>query len=120
MRTPMLELYFIFYRIPKMMSQLARERNRSAVKWSILGIVAWIGAEFFSALIFGIIYGLGSIFLEWPEEMPPFVTLLLYVVALGSAIGAFTLVRRILRGKSVNPWNSPNPLLEPPPPPPQF
>jgi len=116
----MLELYFIFYRIPKMMSQLARERNRSAVKWSLLGIAAWIGAEIVVALTFGIAYGVGAIFLGWPEEPNAGVTLLLYVAALAAAIGAFTLVRRILRGKSANPLDSGNPLLQPPPPPPQF
>jgi hypothetical protein len=42
----MLELYFVLYRIPKMMTQLARERHRSAVAWSLFGILAWIGAEF--------------------------------------------------------------------------
>ena len=116
----MLELYFIFYRIPKMMSQLARERHRSALKWSLLGIAAWIGGELFAGIGFGILYGAGMIFLGWPEEMAPGVTVLLYVAALAAAIGSFTLVRRILRGKSVNPFDSGDPLLQPPPPPPQF
>ena len=116
----MLELYFIFYRIPKMMSALARERNRSALKWSLLGIGAWIGGELFAGLAFGVLYGVGMIFLGWPEEMSPGLTLLMYVVALAAAVGAFTLVRRILRGKSANPLDSADPLLQPPPPPPQF
>jgi hypothetical protein len=112
----MLELYFIFYGIPKMMSALARERNRSALKWSLLGIAAWIGGELFAGVGFGILYGAGMIFLEWPEEMAPGVTLLLYVTALAAAMGSFMLVRRILRGKPA----SADSLHQPPPPPPQF
>jgi hypothetical protein len=34
----MLELYFIFYRIPKMMSQLARERQRNPLRGVSLGL----------------------------------------------------------------------------------
>jgi hypothetical protein len=116
----MLELYFILYRIPKMMSRLARERNRSAVKWSLIGIAAWIGGEVLIGISFGVFYGIGMIFLGWPEEPPAGVTLLIYVCALGGAIAAFTLVRRILHGKSANPFDSGDPLLQPPPPPPQF
>jgi hypothetical protein len=99
----LLELYFIFYLIPKMMSAPARERNRSALKWSLPGIAARIGGELFVGLGFGLIYGLGIIFPGWPEEMSTGWTLLLYVAALAAAIGAFTLVRRILRGKSADP-----------------
>ena len=59
----MFELYFILYRVPKMMSRLARERNRGAVAWSLMGIAAWLGAELVVMLSSGIIYALGSIFL---------------------------------------------------------
>jgi ABC-type multidrug transport system permease subunit len=116
----MFELYFILYRIPKMMTALARERNRSALKWSLLGIAAWIGGELFAGLAFGVLYVAGIIFLGWPEELSPGMTLLLYVAALAAGIGAFTLVRRNLREKSANPSDSTDPLLQPPPPPPQF
>lgn len=112
----MLELYFIFYRIPKMMSQLARERNRSAVTWSLLGIGAWIGGELLVGLGFGVVYGLGIIFWGWPEEMPAGANVLLYIAALGAAIGSFMLVRRYLQSRS--PDHSDSKLLTPPPPPP--
>ena len=65
----MLELYFVLYRIPKMMTRLARERNRRALAWSLLGVAAWIGAELAVAFGFGVAYGLGSIFLGWEPEM---------------------------------------------------
>ena len=47
-----LELYFLLYRIPRLMSGLARERNRSALAWSLFGIGAWIGAEVGVILVF--------------------------------------------------------------------
>jgi L-asparagine transporter-like permease len=43
----MIEIYFLIFRIPKMMTQLARERNRSALAWSLIAIGAWIGSELF-------------------------------------------------------------------------
>jgi ABC-type transport system involved in multi-copper enzyme maturation permease subunit len=82
----------------------------------LLGIAAWIGGELFAGITFGILYGAGMIFLGWPEEMAPGVTLLLYAVALAAAGGSFMLVRRILRGKPA----AADPLHQPPPPPPQF
>ena len=116
----MLELYFIFYRIPKMMTQLARERNRSAVAWSLLGVAAWIAAEFGVALCFGVVYGVGAIFFGWEPEMSAGARVLLYVTSLAAAIGGFTLVRHVLLRKSAHPSQSHPSLLTPPPPPPQF
>jgi len=108
----MVELYFLIYRIPKMMSRLARERNRSALVWSLLGIGAWIGAELTVFLTFGIIYGVGIAFWGWQEEIPASVRFISYIVALAAAIGSFTLVRHILYSKS-----SDRSVLLPPPPP---
>jgi hypothetical protein len=116
----MFELYFVLYRVPKMMSRLARERNRSAVAWSLLGIAAWVGAEFVVMLGAGIIYGLGSIFLGWEEEMPAGVRILSYVLALAAALGGVALVRRILSSKSPDHPGSPDRFATPPPPPPEF
>ena len=111
----MLELYFIFYRIPKMMSQLARERQRSAVAWSLIGIAAWLGAEIVVIVGIGVTYGIVSIATEGnvSEEFPPLLRILTYVLALGAAIGSFLLTKRLLTSKPV-------PAFEPPPPPPSF
>jgi hypothetical protein len=116
----MFELYFIFYRVPKMMSALARERNRSAVAWSLLGIGAWIGAELSVGFGIGIMYALGTMFWGWEREMPTSLRFFSYALAFGSAIGAFSLVRYILYKKSSHPSESHPGLLTPPPPPPQF
>ncbi len=109
----MLELYFVFYRIPKIMTELARERQRSALAWSLLGIFAWLGAEIFVGFGVGLTYGIASIVLEWPEDPPTGLTILTYVVALGAAIGSFFLVKKILSSR-------PKPEFAPPPPPPTF
>ena len=111
----MLELYFIFYRIPKMMSQLARERQRSAVAWSLIGILAWVGAEFVVFLGIGVTYAIVTIMTDGhvSEEFPPVLRLLSYVLALGAAIGSFLLTKRFLASR-------PRPAFEPPPPPPTF
>lgn len=110
----MLELYFLIYRIPKMMTRLARERNRSALNWSLLGVGAWIGAEFVVMFCAGVFYSLGSILFGWDQRIGPGVKLLSYVVALGAAIGAVTIVCRILKSKQ------PESELPLPPPPPDF
>jgi hypothetical protein len=110
----MIELYFLIYRIPKMMTALARERNRSALAWSLIGIGAWLGAEFIVLFGFGVIYGIGVAALGWPEEFPPVLRLIMYVAAIAAAIGGVTIARRILTAK---PRDDSFPL---PPPPPQF
>jgi hypothetical protein len=57
----MLELYFLIYRIPRMMTRLARERNRSALAWSLMGVGAWLGAELFVLFDASLIYVTGSV-----------------------------------------------------------
>ena len=110
----MLELYFLIYRIPRMMTRLARERNRSALAWSLIGIGAWIGAEVLVVFGGGLLYGTGMFLFGWSEDIPAGVQLLLYLVALGAAIGSVTIVRRILQSRS---QEKSEPL---PPPPPAF
>jgi hypothetical protein len=110
----MIELYFLLIRLPQMMSQLARERNRSAVGWSVIGIVAWIGAELAVFFVYGFIYAIGQAQWGWPEQQPGGVLFLIYVLALVAAILGAGIARRVLRSM---PVNQPMP---PPPPPPQF
>src|SRR5215471_16788011 len=95
----MLELYFLFYRIPKMMSRLARERNRSAVTWSIIGIMSWIGAEILVAFNLGAIHGIGVALWNWPTQSTT-VSILTYALALVAALSSVTIVSRILTAKS--------------------
>ena len=109
----MIELYFILYRVPKMMTALARERQRSALLWSLLGILAWLGAELTFGLAAGISYGIGQAAGLFPTGESPLFLLLLYLGSLASAVGGFTLVRNVLR-------SMPMPTTVAPPPPPSF
>jgi hypothetical protein len=108
-----LELYFLFYRIPKMMTRLARERGLSAWRWSLLGIGAWLGAEFAVALGAGLVYAVGSEFFDWPQPVPPGFKALSYLLALVAALLSVTLVSKILMRQS-------NRHLPVPPSPPEF
>lgn len=98
----MLELYFIFYRIPKMMSQLARERQRSPVAWSILAIVAWLGSELAVGLGVGVTWAIVTVIQqgEVTEDPPAGLNLIAYVLGLGAAILSFVIVKKILTSRS--------------------
>jgi ABC-type multidrug transport system permease subunit len=109
----MVELYFLIYQIPKMMSRLAREKNRSAFKWSLIGVAAWIVGEFVASIVCGLVYGMGTILFGWPKQIPSGMVLLFYVLALAAAIGSLTLARRILNSRS-EPHSFPLPPLPPP------
>lgn len=110
----MLELYFIVYRIPKMMTQLARERQRSALAWSLIGIAAWLGAELFVVVGVGLTYGIISVAQgDVPEDLPVGLRAITYILALGAAIGSFLLTKRFLSSRRPREF-------APPPPPPTF
>ena len=91
-----LELYFIFYRVPKLMTRLARERNRSALLWSLLGFGAWVASEFLVLFTIGIGYGLGHAVFDWPSQLPPGLKVSSYVFSLAAALLSSTIVSRIL------------------------
>jgi hypothetical protein len=95
----MIELYFIFYYVPKTMSRLARERGRSRLAWSLIGIGAWLGAEFAIGTLFALIQLIGVLWWDWPEEMSLGLTAATYICALGGAIGSFVLVLRVLKSR---------------------
>lgn len=108
----MLELYFIFYRVPKMMTRLAREQNRSALAWSLVGIGAWIGAEVVVIFTLTSIYQIGVIMAGWTEQEPAGLRFLTYLLALVAALITVTIVSRVLSSKRKD-----KPLPAPPPPP---
>jgi hypothetical protein len=108
----MVELYFLFYRIPRMMSRLARERHLSAWKWSLLGMAAWIGGEFFVLFVMALIFGFLRLMFGWGDELGTGFRFIAYLLSLLGAITAVTLVQRILTAKTT-PWSNV-------PPPPSF
>lgn len=93
----MVELIFLIYVLPRRMGQLARERNRSRLLWSLAAIAAWLGAELAVALGFGVAYGVAAQLRGWPADPSPPVFLVVYVVSLAAAVSGAELVRRILR-----------------------
>ena len=109
----MLELYFIFYRVPKTMTRLARERNRSALAWSLIGIGVWIGAELLVGFSIGFFYEIGVTLWGWPEESST-PNVIAYVAGLGAALISTQIAIRILT-KMPREQDFPAP-----PPPPQF
>jgi len=110
----MLELYFLLYRIPKMMSQAARERHRSALVWSLIGIGVWLFTELFVAVALGFGYAIAAVALNWPEKLSAGFRFLTYIVSLVAALISVSLVRRqLLATPPANLYNSP-------PPPPTF
>jgi hypothetical protein len=110
----MLELYFIFYRVPKMMTRLAREQNRSALAWSLLGIGAWIGAEVVVIFTLAFIYQIGVIAAGWREPEPAGLRFLTYFLGLAAALIAVTILSRVLNSERTEK------ALPAPPPPPTF
>ena len=108
----MLELYFIFYRVPKTMTRLARERNRSALAWSLLGIGTWISAEMFVILTLTFIYQIGVATADWIEPEPAGLRFATYLLGLVAALLAVTGLTRLLDSKRSS--------SQVPPPPPTF
>lgn len=98
----MIELIFLFIVIPKRMTSLARERNRSALKWSLAAIGVWLGTEV--VVIFALAF---LVFLSWylwrtPRD-PGKVAEIMYIPGLIAAlISAEVMVRR-LRAKPALP-----------------
>jgi hypothetical protein len=108
----MVELYFLLIRLPKIMSRLAKERNRSAVGWSLIAILAWLGAESIVLFCYVFVLVIGEDRWGWRERPPIFLGLFAYVLALAAAVVGAEVVRQVLTSL---------PTHEPPPPlPPKF
>ncbi|HKO36477.1 MAG TPA: hypothetical protein VJV21_08360 [Pyrinomonadaceae bacterium] len=81
--------------------------------WSVLAIGSWIGAEVGVFASAGIVYALGIEFWGW-EEPTAGAQVVIYLLALGTAILSVTVVYRILRAKRRRD------VFPIPPPPPRF
>ena len=108
----MLELYFIFYRVPKMMTRVAREQNRSALAWILIGIGTWIGAEILVIVTLTFIYQIGVATADWSEPEPAGLRFVTYLLGLVAALLAVTGLTRLLESKRPSQYQ--------PPPPPSF
>ena len=108
----MLELYFIFYRVPKTMTRVARAQHRSALAWSLIGILTWIGAEMFVVFTFTFIYQVGVAAADWTDPEPAGLRFVTYLLGLVAALLAITGLTRWLESKGPHQYQ--------PPPPPTF
>ena len=88
----MFELYFIFIHIPRKIRSLAKERNQSALAWSLMAIGGWVGSEVAIFLIAGMLMAINE-----DLEKNGLFLLVVYVLALGSAITLSSLVISRLR-----------------------
>jgi hypothetical protein len=95
----MFELYFIFYRVPKMMTRVAREQNRSALGWSLIGIGTWIGVEMFVIFTLTFTYQFLASASDWTDPQPAGFRFVTYVLALIAALLAVTGLTRWLESK---------------------
>ncbi|HUC20876.1 MAG TPA: hypothetical protein VMR98_05275 [Candidatus Polarisedimenticolaceae bacterium] len=84
------------------MSRLARERNRSALKWSLATIGVWLAVELAVGVVLIVLIFLCSYFLGTPED-PEAVSGLAYIPALAAALIGAELMIRHLRAKPVRP-----------------
>jgi hypothetical protein len=96
----MLELIFLLIVIPMRMTRLARERNRSGLKWSLAAIGVWLGVEFVVGMVVAFLIVLSS----WGTlEDPEGVSALAYFPALLAALISAELMVRHLRAKPLPP-----------------
>ena len=96
------------------MSQAARERHRSALVWSLIGVGVWLFTEFFVAVALAFGYAIAAAALDWPEQISAGFRFLTYLVSLVAALISVSLVRRRLLA------TPPASLYTCPPPPPTF
>jgi len=109
----MLELYFIFYRVPKTMTRVAREQNRSALAWSLIGIGTWIGAEMLVIFTLTVIYQIGIAAADWADPEPAGLRFVTYLAGLIAALLAVSGLTRLLESRRPTRY-------QPPPAPPVF
>ena len=106
----MIELYFLLYRIPRMMSRAARERGRNPFAWSLIAIVLWIGTELVVLFAIGVMYAIVALLMDWGEDVPAGLRLIAYIIALLAALTSVWFLKKYLLG-------SPHKIMPPPPPP---
>ena len=97
----MIEIMFLVYFLPKRMSILARERDRSALKWALAAIGAWLGMEVLINVVWGVLSAFGLALWDWSESSVRTATFVVYVVGLIGGMVSADLVRRRLTAKPV-------------------
>ena len=98
----MIELLFLIFFLPKRMKILARERDLSALKWTLAAVGAWLGVEMLIIFTWVVVSTVGALLWGWPEdpEKSP-ITFVVYFIALVGGMVAADLVRRRLTSKPI-------------------
>src|SRR5215467_2210845 len=96
----MLELVFLFFIVPRRMTRLARERNRSALKWSLAAIGVWLAVEIVVTLAVGLLVFVSSFAFGYPKH-PESLSPIAYIPALIAALISAEFMTRLLRSKPV-------------------
>lgn len=98
----MIELAFLTFFLPKRMRILARERDRSVLKWTLAAVGAWLGVECVIIFAWVVVSTVSSLLWGWPEdvERSPITFVVYFIALIGGMIGA-DLVRRRLTAKPV-------------------
>jgi hypothetical protein len=99
---PVIELLFLIFFLPKRMKILARERDLSALNWTLAAVGAWLGVEMLIIFAWVVVSTVGWSLWGWPEdpEKSP-ITFVVYFVALVGGMVAADLVRRRLTAKPI-------------------
>ncbi len=96
----MIELVLAIFVIPKIISPIAKVKNRSGVRWSLLAIGAFFVTEILIVGIYFFTYALLAKFFNWQQDVYQFwLTKLIYIVALIGGLGSADIIR-IYLGKT--------------------
>lgn len=90
----------------------ARDNGYNAVVWTIVTIVAFLGIQFLTGVLFGVVVTIGNAGWGWPLTLIQDYSLIVALLALVPSIGAVLLILR-----HVNTIKDNDPVSAPPPPP---
>lgn len=90
----------------------ARDNGYNPILWTVITIVAFLGIQFLTGIVFGLIVALGNVAWGWPLTLIEDYSLIVGLLALVPSIGAVLLILR-----HVNTIKDDEPVNAPPPPP---
>lgn len=97
-----IDLLFLLIIIPYCVWMLAKERNESALKWSLAAIGAWIGAELIIGTIVGLLKNpIARLGFAPRGNIANIFSILFYLLVFTAAAASATLVIRQLRKKPI-------------------
>ncbi|MFN7927543.1 MAG: hypothetical protein U0Y68_06295 [Blastocatellia bacterium] len=96
----MIEITVLVFLILLLIKPLTQERGESMLKWSLITVVAWVGAEIVAGgVLMGLLYALARVGVRIPPSATLAMLIIYYVLIIAAAAGAAALVVRALRRK---------------------